>query len=131
LGEAECRRLLAIEEVGRLAVAIPGAAPLVVPVNYRYDGAVLIFRTDVGQKLDALRQGLVSFQIDSVDKATQTGWSVLVQGVAKEIAPGDVPGMAVEPWAMGPKDHWIRIIPTSMTGRRIVEADEPNGRGYL
>lgn len=37
LSRDECFRLLADTTVGRLAVATPGAAPLVVPVNFLLD----------------------------------------------------------------------------------------------
>lgn len=38
LDRVECLRLLATQSVGRIAVARPRAAPLVVPVNYVLSG---------------------------------------------------------------------------------------------
>ena len=40
----ECRRLLAGDEIGRLAI-INGATPAVFPVNYALDGDTVVFRT--------------------------------------------------------------------------------------
>ncbi|MGH9248153.1 MAG: pyridoxamine 5'-phosphate oxidase family protein [Acidimicrobiales bacterium] len=47
----ECLRLLAGDEIGRLAV-ISGNTPIVLPVNYALDGETVVFRTDSGTKLD-------------------------------------------------------------------------------
>jgi nitroimidazol reductase NimA-like FMN-containing flavoprotein (pyridoxamine 5'-phosphate oxidase superfamily) len=47
---AECLRLLATEEVGRLGVVVAGR-PEIFPVNYVVDGDEVMFRTDAGTKL--------------------------------------------------------------------------------
>jgi nitroimidazol reductase NimA-like FMN-containing flavoprotein (pyridoxamine 5'-phosphate oxidase superfamily) len=128
LGLAECLELLRSCSVGRLAVAEGDGAPLVVPVNFVLDDDVIVFRTDVGAKLDALRRHPASFQVDSIDPVHHTGWSVLVRGVAYESSPAAVER---EPWDGGPKRHWVRLFPGSVTGRRFVfEVDDLDGRGY-
>jgi hypothetical protein len=128
LSRAECLDLLATVSVGRIAVARRGEAPLVVPVNFVLDGEVIVLRTDPGQLLDTLRDEPGSFQVDWIDPLHRTGWSVLVQGFAYETSPAEEP---IDPWAPGPKDHWVRIFPGAITGRRIVLADIPtDGRGY-
>jgi nitroimidazol reductase NimA-like FMN-containing flavoprotein (pyridoxamine 5'-phosphate oxidase superfamily) len=128
LSVEECLELLATASVGRLAVAQAGRPPLVVPVNFALDGDVIVFRSDLGAKLDALRQEPASFQVDWIDPLHHTGWSVLVQGFAYESSPVDV---EVEPWAGGPKQHWVRLFAGTVTGRRLTltlaEVDE---RGY-
>jgi nitroimidazol reductase NimA-like FMN-containing flavoprotein (pyridoxamine 5'-phosphate oxidase superfamily) len=124
----ECLDLLATASVGRVAVALPGGAPVVVPVNFALDGAVIVFRTDPGSKLEALREHPASFQVDSIDPFHRTGWSVLVQGFAYETSPADV---EVEPWDAGPKAHWVRIYAGAVTGRRITLPDsDVDPRGY-
>jgi nitroimidazol reductase NimA-like FMN-containing flavoprotein (pyridoxamine 5'-phosphate oxidase superfamily) len=115
----ECWEHLARHEVGRVAVSIPGHAPLVVPVNYALDGRVIVFRTAPGTKLDGLRTGPISFQLDHIDPTSHAGWSVLVTGVAYEATSYEVSDVHLEPWAEGNRNIWVRILPRSVSGRRI------------
>lgn len=125
----ECLTLLRTMSIGRIAVASPGGPPLVVPINYAVDGDDVVFRTDPGTKLDLLRGLPVSFQVDLIDPFHRTGWSVLIQGMAVETGPADVD---LRPWADGPKQHWIRITPGVITGRRLLLPECPvDCRGYL
>ena len=64
MAQDECVRLLAQGSVGRL-VAVSGGEPLVVPVNYVWDGAGVVFRTDPGTLLDTAMSGPVAFEIDA------------------------------------------------------------------
>lgn len=57
--------------------------------------------------------------MDFVDPFHRTGWSVLVTGVAYEATPVEVEHLTVEPWAGGEKQHWVRVQPGIVTGRRI------------
>ena len=125
LSREDCLRLLAAEEVGRF-VAIVGGRPFVVPVNYVLDGERIVFRTDRGTKLTAAEGALVAFEIDSIDRETKTGWSVVVNGQASEMSTFDGPArveplrdMGVDAWAGGDKLHWVAIYPHTITGRRI------------
>jgi nitroimidazol reductase NimA-like FMN-containing flavoprotein (pyridoxamine 5'-phosphate oxidase superfamily) len=119
----ECFRLVKSQGIGRLAVATPGTSPLVVPVNYLVDGEAIVFRSGVGSKLRALRGTPVSFEVDEFDVLRRTGWSVLVRGSAYETTNWEIEHLAVEPWAPGDKDHWIRIVPEAVSGRRITLPD--------
>ena len=131
LDRAECLELAARHKIGRLAVVMRAGSPLVVPVNYVLDGDVVVFRTAPGSKLTALGERPVSLQVDEVDEAHDAGWSVLIQGVAVEMTLPPV-GIEIDSWAPGDKDHWVRIIPASITGRRITIPICPvDGRGYL
>jgi len=76
LSREECLRLLGDHKVGRVAVADPGEAPLVVPVNYLLDGEAVVFRSGTGSKLRALAGTPISFQLDEVDLLHWSGWSV-------------------------------------------------------
>lgn len=133
----ECVALLESQVLGRVAVADFNAAPLVVPVNYALDGETVVFRTDYGSKfrLAVLREAPVSFEIDGVDPGRRSGWSVLLQGPATELADKEIERLRLQPspWAPGGKTHWVRITPQSVTGRRIRLAEPlgPDGRGYL
>ena len=119
LDHDECLHLVSSLSVGRVAVAAEGAPPLVVPVNYVLDGEVIVFRSGAGSKLHALRDEPISFQVDLIDPVHHTGWSVLIRGIAYEAAAREVAHLKIEPWPPGAKHHWIRLLPTSVTGRRI------------
>ena len=128
----ECLKLLASFPVGRLALGLTGAPPLVVPVNYVLDGEIVVFRSDPGEKIFQLRGSPVSFQIDQIDPSRRTGWSVLVQGVAHEATTKEIDHLHLDPWAPGEKSHWLRILPKSITGRRIRLLDiGRDSKGYL
>jgi nitroimidazol reductase NimA-like FMN-containing flavoprotein (pyridoxamine 5'-phosphate oxidase superfamily) len=120
----ECRRLLASDDVGRLAI-VDGGTPLVFPVNYVLDGDAVVFRTAPGTKLASGPRGSVAFEVDEVDRARHTGWSVLVVGHLEEVTHFDaatlerVSALPVEPWSGGDKPHWMRLVPRRVTGRRI------------
>lgn len=128
----ECLDLLRVNDVGRLAVSVPDDGPLVVPVNYVVDGEAVVFRSDPGTKVAASRVGPVSFQLDHIDHSSRTGWSVLVRGVAYEATHWETDHLDLQPWLPGDKAHWVRILPTSITGRRIVLPPfTPSPYGYL
>ncbi len=124
LPEAECRRLLAGHDIGRLGVVVAGA-PVIFPVNYVFHEDAVVFRTDAGTKLSGSALGRVAFEIDGVDEERRCGWSVLVQGVSAEI--GDaldhrserLRQLDVQPWAPGEKAHWVALHAESISGRRV------------
>lgn len=122
LTEGECRELLGTEQIGRVGLSM-GALPAIFPVNYRMIGGDILFRTGEGSKRFAALQGsVVGFEVDRIDPATATGWSVLVVGVAREVGGDDEapPGSdGIVPWAGGDRSHLIRIHPEVVSGRRI------------
>ncbi len=124
IDRALCLRLLAADEVGRLAV-VSGGAPVILPVNYALDGEDVVFRTAPGTKLDAASRSPACFEIDAFDRATHHGWSVVVSGRLEEVdehASRDLArlrSLPVTPWAEGDRDHWLRLVPSRITGRRV------------
>ncbi len=123
LTAAQCRALLSSHGVGHLAVPT-ATGPLVVPVNYTVVDGTIVFRTAVGAT-PALAAGCqVAFEVDRIDDAFSSGWSVLVRGYAKavddlaEVRRFDERAYS-EPWAGGPRTLWIRIEPRVVSGRRI------------
>ncbi|MGY1695925.1 pyridoxamine 5'-phosphate oxidase family protein [Geodermatophilus sp. SYSU D00814] len=136
----ECYRLLASHEIGRLAVNAEHH-PLVFPVNYAMDGTTVVIRTAPGTKLTAADHANVTFEVDEIDRRTRSGWSVLVRGLAEEVGPGHradlvarTSATGLQPWAPGEHGHWLRLIPTAVTGRRIVPGELPpavDPRAYL
>ena len=125
LDRDRCLDLLRADEIGRLAVIADGG-PLILPVNYRMDGEAVVFRTDPGLKLDQGTRAHGCFEIDSFDRDRRSGWSVVVAGRLEEITHYEaktwarVHELPVDPWAEGPKDHWVRLVPSRISGR-IVE----------
>jgi nitroimidazol reductase NimA-like FMN-containing flavoprotein (pyridoxamine 5'-phosphate oxidase superfamily) len=134
LGTDQCWRLLERCSVGRLGFTADGEQ-LILPVNYATDKRQIVVRTGGTIILEALGGGAtVAFEVDGVDVFSETGWSVLVKGHASEIdAPvaGSVLQVTLHPWASGPRDHWLRIVPSSVTGRAISRELRPPGSGPL
>lgn len=122
LTEGECRELLGTEQIGRIGLSM-GALPAIFPVQSRVVGEDIFFRTGEGSKRRAALEGsVVGFEVDRIDPATATGWSVLVVGMAREVrsdeeAPAGCDGIV--PWADGECCHLIRIHPEAVSGRRI------------
>lgn len=123
LGREECLRLLAGQVIGRIGVT-SGALPVVLPVNYVLAGEWIIVRTGRGTKLEAATsRAVVAFEVDEVDALAETGWSVLVTGMAEEVTePEDVERLRRLPlrrWAPGEAERFIRISTEIVNGRRI------------
>ena len=125
LGRDECLRLLAQAVIGRVGVS-SGALPRVLPVNFRLDGGRILIRTARGTKLDAAAaNAVVAFEVDDIDPVDQTGWSVLITGVAREITdPDELAELRAQPlarWAPhGPDDRIMAISTELVDGRRIL-----------
>jgi nitroimidazol reductase NimA-like FMN-containing flavoprotein (pyridoxamine 5'-phosphate oxidase superfamily) len=129
LDEAECLRLIAPGGIGRLVFA--GRFDLtVLPVNYKLHNGAILFRTSAhGSTEEDLRTGIdhaeyrVAFEVDDFDADAREGWSVLLQGPAHHLDDdterAEAAAAGVVPWAGGDREHFIRITPARITGRRI------------
>ena len=123
LPEAECKRLLAVaakdDRIGRLGISRDGA-PLVVPVNFTlHDGQVLI-RVSAGTLSRSAAGHLVAFEVDKVDGATGTAWSVLVRGLATLIESPTTAQLAMTPsFVPEPGEMVLVVRPDVVTGRRF------------
>jgi hypothetical protein len=91
LDEAECRRLLATTETGRLGFT-DAALPAIDPVSFTvHDGHVLIPARQGSPVVDAVRGSVVALQADTYIAGARTGWSVTVVGPSRIITdPGQV-----------------------------------------
>jgi nitroimidazol reductase NimA-like FMN-containing flavoprotein (pyridoxamine 5'-phosphate oxidase superfamily) len=129
LDEAECLRLVAGQEIGRIAYNGP-AGPMVLPVNYRLFEGSVVFRTAQGSAMDEdLTTGiqdaeyLIAFEIDELYPARREGWTVLIHGSAHHVTDEDeeldVAEAGVIPWVSSVRDLYMRIRPTHIAGRRI------------
>ena len=119
----ECEQLLERGVIGRIGILSAGE-PVILPVNYRYVGGSIVFRTARGEKSDAAAmEKPVAFEIDDWDPGNEKGWSVLVKGTAYEIDSDHraaVDAASLRPWARAvERDIWVRIVPNEITGRRL------------
>ena len=118
----ECLRLLEQRYVGRLACVRDGV-PLLQPVNYVLHEGSIIVRLDYGALLDEIHGAPAAFEVDDIDPAYHSGWSVVLQGRAEEVwQPHELEvlrQLPLRPWAPGDRDHYVRIQPRSISGRRI------------
>ncbi len=128
LSEDECWSLLDRRQLGRLAVAV-GGQPDIFPVNYVVDGPRVLFRTAPGSKLAELSANpLVAFEVDEYDDTYAA--SVVLKGFAqrlelqREIDVADQ--LPLAPWIPTLKYRWVKIAPTSITGRRFDRSPEPD-----
>ena len=128
LSEEECWNLLSRRELGRLAVTLEGK-PDIFPVNYVIDGPRVLFRTAPGSKLaDLAVSPDVAFEVDEYDETSAA--SVVLKGVAqrlelqREIDAADA--LPLTSWIPTLKYRWVRISPTSITGRRFERGPEPD-----
>ncbi len=133
LTDEECRRLLAMCEVGRVGITI-GALPAIFPVNYRLIDGAIVFRTSPGSKLSAAAAGaVVAFEVDDYQAADRSGWSVLAIGRAEIVLDLDltfrVLAARLEPFVEGLRSSIVRIEPTFLSGRRLVHTPQSAGRG--
>ena len=119
----DCFLLLESVPVGRVGF-VAGGEVVILPVNFLVDGQDVVFTTGAGSKLSAAEVGhYVGFEADSYDQATRVGWSVVVNGLA-EIVDSDseaarLDALGLKPWAGQAERVWVRIRPSSITGRRI------------
>lgn len=116
LDESECWALVGTAGFGRIAVVTRGR-PDIFPVNYQVQDRLIEFRTNMGLKLLGTSGSAVAFEVDRVDETAETGWSVVIHGVAHDVSEEHGPG-SDRSWT-GPKDFVIRIDPLSVSGRRV------------
>ncbi|HUG84634.1 MAG TPA: pyridoxamine 5'-phosphate oxidase family protein [Euzebya sp.] len=118
----ECLAKLPQAFIGRLAYVVEDQ-PRILPLNHAYDDGTVVFRTGYGPLIDAVHGKPVAYEVDDYDVLDHTGWSVVVKGIAEEVwrTPDleHVRSLPLRPWAPGYRDHYVRIMPTAITGRRI------------
>lgn len=122
-----CLGLLSRHHFGRVAVTDENG-PVILPVNYLVDRGSVVFRTAQGTKLDAaVRVDRVAFEVDEIDEAARTGWSVVVRGVLEEVADREelerLRLQPLEPFTGGERERFVRVWSASITGRRIAVPD--------
>lgn len=124
---SECWNLLASVALGRLVTVVDGQ-PEIFPVNFVVQRRTVLFRTAEGTKLvSAAINNHVLFEADDHNGAE--GWSVVLKGVARTLHTDDEIEEAERaqllPWTATRKPHYVRVIPTAITGRRFRFGPEP------
>ena len=123
LSRGECMRLVGSVPLGRI-VYTRQALPAVELVNFALHDGDIVIRTDSGGKLAAATRGaVVAFEADSMDLAAHAGWSVTVVGYSRAVTDSEeilrLVQTGLQPWAPGERDHFIRISPEIVNGRRL------------
>jgi transcriptional regulator with XRE-family HTH domain len=131
LSGEECWRRLGTHGVGRLAV-LAAEGLTVLPVNYTVVDGAVAFRTAPGSIPSQVLGKRVAFEVDHIDEALSSGWSVLIRGRARGVTdPGAVRLLREraysEPWAGGQRDMWVCIQAVEITGRVIGEGSVADG----
>jgi hypothetical protein len=108
------------------------ALPAVELVNFTLDHGDIVIRTDSSGKLAAATRGaVVAFEADNVDIATHAGWSVTIVGYSWAVTDAaDIRHLEeadLVPWAPGKRDHFIRISPEIVNGRRVTARGQLTG----
>lgn len=127
LSENESWDLLAGVVLGRLVTSVEDQ-PEIFPVNFVVQKRTVLFRTAVGTKLvSSVINKRVLLEAD--DHNVAEGWSVIVKGVARTLWSDDDIAEAERaqllPWTATLKTHYVRVIPSSISGRRFRFGPEP------
>jgi uncharacterized protein len=133
LSRNECMRLMGSVSVGRI-VYTRQALPAVELVNFALVDGDIVIRTHAEGKLAAATRGaVVAFEADSVDLAGNAGWSVTVVGQARAVTYGpeirSLERISLNSWLAGKRDHFIRISPSIVNGRRVGGQPQAGGSG--
>ena len=128
LPASECWELMSGVALGRLVTAVDGQ-PEIFPVNFAVQDRTILFRTAEGTKLvSAAINDRVLFEVDQHD--LEGGWSVIVKGNARVVRSDEDLDAAVQarllPWTATTKQHFVRVRPLSVTGRRFAFEVRPD-----
>lgn len=120
LSRDECLQLLGEHSIGRLAWHGP-QGPTVIPVNYTFDGHQVRVRTEAYSSLAReCDDAFLAFEVDRVDEATRTGWSVLVRGRCRIEYTRPPADGTPDPWPAGARPLHLSVEPATVHGRRLV-----------
>jgi transcriptional regulator with XRE-family HTH domain len=122
LGPEQSWARLGSAGVGRI-VFDSDDGPIALPVNYSVANESIFLRTAEDTAIARIpSDSKVSFEVDHIDDALGAGWSVLVYATCEHLDDAEVAraaDVALEPWAGGSRDHWLRLRSRSVVGRSI------------
>lgn len=121
LSESESWRLMASQALGRVVTSADNQ-PEIFPVNFVVADRAILFRTAEGTKLvSAAINNNVVFEVDGYNDTE--GWSVIVRGTARSLrTEAEIEAAQRAPlrsWTATPKEHYVRIVASRITGRRF------------
>src|SRR6218665_1455750 len=124
LDDDECWELLELAPMGRIALAAGGEIDIF-PINFSVHDGALYFRTAPGTKLVELTVNpQVALEIDGWDAGE--AYSVVVKGEAERLEHAveidAAEQLPLTPWVPTLKYRWVRIRPSSLSGRRFRRA---------
>ena len=119
----ECLALLRMNTLGRIGLSA-GALPIVLPVNYVFRDDDVLVATRRGTTIStATRNTVVAFEVDQIDAESGEGWSVLLQGVTREVTdPESIVAARLAPlarWVEPGDRRFFTISPDLISGRRL------------
>lgn len=128
LSASESWNLLTAVAIGRLVTSVDGE-PEIFPVNFVVQDRTVLFRTAEGTKLvSSAINNRVLFEAD--DHGASEGWSVIIKGTARMLRTNEEIEKAERaqllPWTATLKQHFVRVLPLSITGRRFQFGPEPD-----
>lgn len=131
LTDRECWERLSTVELGRLVTHVADVLDIF-PVNFVVDDGTIVFRTAEGSKLTELTiNDEVLFEADAY--TATDAWSVVVRGNARRLDTNDevqaADALPLRPWIPTLKYNYVRITPTSLSGRAFARAEEPDRYG--
>ena len=116
----ECLERLATRAVGRLAFS-EHALPTVRPVNFVLQDGDILVRTSATGGIGRLSGEVVAFEVDDLEPAPATGWSVVVVGKAEAVTDAGELAALADPrhplWANGARSRFLRIPIDMISGR--------------
>ncbi|MCW2684070.1 MAG: pyridoxamine 5-phosphate oxidase-related FMN-binding protein [Blastococcus sp.] len=129
LDVAECRRLLAGAEIGRIAFT-EAALPAIQPASFVLSGEDLFIPTGPSSKLAAgSRAAVLAFEADDYDVVARTGWNVTVVGLSRLVSAPDqvreLDELGVQPWLPSATHCYIALRLTVVRGQRISSTGAP------
>ena len=123
LSRDECLRLLGASRVGRVVVT-DRALPAAFPVNFALLDDDVVFLTTAGSKLQAAEEEeVMAFEVDDIEPALRSGWSVLVHGLASVITDEDLvraQALGLESWTPDRNRQFVLISSELVSGRRLL-----------
>ncbi len=123
LDPVHCRALLASVPLGRLGFVRDGR-PVIRPVNFTVTADAIWLRAGRNSWADRLDGQPVTFEAEAYDSGSQTGWSVIVSGVATLTTDVETVasqfGAGLRSWAPPPRDRLLRISVDRIEGRRLM-----------
>jgi len=96
--------------------------PAILPVNFTLADGFLWFQTTEGSRLAReCADQTVLVEVDDIDLASHSGWSVVVRGVATSVPLEQDPGLlgSLLVWPSGPRELLLKVEADELTGRRL------------